>query len=408
MLNNQMLYLGDPTVLEFQARVVEIKKLANGRIGVLLDRSYFYPTGGGQEHDNGTLNEAQVIDVFKADESELVVHIVDRALEIGEVIGKIDAGRRLRHMQHHTAQHLLTQCFVHLFDLDTLSANINGYSPSTLDLPTFDPSKDQLDQAENLANQFIYENRAVRSYFVSPDELSGLPLRRAPKVSKDIRIVEIEGFDYTPCGGTHCTATGQIGVIKIVKTEKQNERTRVHFAAGWQALELFQESYATVSGLATALSIGQSELSGMVLRQAETLQKTQKELQSRQIEMLTWEAERLTQGAEQILAHQVVLAVFEGRSPAEVRMLSSELAKKPGVIGVLASTDGQKFSLVVSCAEGSGLAARDLLAGLLAAFNGRGGGDARLAQGGGIAQEIQLLKSDLRFQLDDYFNKSAS
>lgn len=400
--STNLLYLEDPQTLEFNARIVETLQLSGNRLGVVLDRSYFYPTGGGQEHDLGTINEANVIDVFKEEDRDLIVHVVDRSIQDENVIGKIDAGRRLRHMQHHTAQHLLTQCFVHLFGLDTLSANINGYSPSTLDLPTSVLGKDQAAQAENLANQFIYENRPVKSYFVSPTELAELPLRRAPKVSKDIRIVEISGFDFTPCGGTHCSATGQIGVIKIVKTEKQNERTRVHFSAGWQALELFQESYSTVSKLALELSIAQSEVSEIVLRQAELLQRTQKELQTLQGERLIWEAERLVQGAEQIGPRRVVIAVYEDRSGGELRLLGSELAKKSGVVGVLAALEGQKISLVVSCAEGSGVIARELLVKLLAPLNGRGGGDARLAQGGGAVLETQSVASSLSARVEKY------
>ena len=391
--NGQNLYLVDPQILEFQAIVVEYLKLPDGRWGVILDRSYFYPTGGGQEFDTGALDEAQVIDVLKQGEPPVLVHVVDRPLALGPVTAKIDADRRLRHMQHHTAQHLLTQCFVHLFGLDTLSANINGYSPSTLDLPVAALSKENLAQAENLANRFIYEDRPVHSYFVTPQELEKLPLRRAPKVSEDIRIVEIDGFDYTPCGGTHCTSTGQVGVLKIVKTEKQGERTRVYFVAGWQALQLFQFSFETTSVLAAELSISVQDLAASVLRQSEQLQGAQKELQALRSEKISWEAAQLSQAAEVIAGRRVALVNFTARPVNELRMLGSELAKQAGLVSVLVSVDGQKLSLVVACAEGAGLAARDLLTRLLVPIGGRGGGDARLAQGGatvGGAGDVKL------------------
>jgi alanyl-tRNA synthetase len=394
--NQQLLYLEDPFTLEFLAMVIETRRQPDGRLGVILDHSYFYPTGGGQEHDTGALGEAQVVDVFKEDNPLGVVHVINRALPIGPAAAKINAERRQRHMQHHTAQHLLTQCFVHLFGLDTLSANINGYTPSALDLPATSISKDQLEQAENLANQFIYEDRPVRSYFVTPEQLENLPSRRAPKVSEDIRIVEIDGFDYTPCGGTHCSSTGQIGVIKITKTEKQNERTRVHFSAGWQALQLFQASYDTVSGLAGQLSVAPQDVPATVTRLSEGLQKAQKELQALQLERLVWEAGRLAETAETIHGRRVTLAIFDGRPVSELRLLGGELAKRPELVSVLVSIDGQKITLAAACGEGAGIPARDLLPRLLAPFDGRGGGDTRLAQGGGSvtpdqAREIEQV-----------------
>ncbi|MCU0489731.1 MAG: DHHA1 domain-containing protein [Anaerolineales bacterium] len=395
-----LLYLTDPLTLAFETNVTESLTLPDGRPAVLLEQSFFYPTGGGQEDDTGMIGPARVVEVTKQDNPLQVIHVLDRPVLPGAVHCTIDASRRQRHSQHHTAQHLLTQCFVHLFGLDTLSANINGYTPSTLDLPVPKVESEQLVQAENLANQIIFEDRPVQSYFVSPQELERLPLRRAPKVSEDIRIIEIEGFDYTPCGGTHCSRTGQIGVIKIVRTEKQNERTRVHFVAGWQALELFQASYATVSNLAIGLSVGQAELAISVLRQAEQLQKVLKDLQSYQAERLAWEASRLAENATRICGRMVSLAVFNDRPAVELRLLAGELSKKDGLVSILASTANDKLSLVTACSSSVSLSARDLLARLLTIWSGRGGGDARLAQGGGTLQPGQNVETLLREELE--------
>ncbi len=396
----QLLYLTDPLTLTFETTVTESFTQPDGRPAVLLEQSYFYPTGGGQEHDTGRIGPAQVVEVTKQENPLCVIHILDRPVSPGIVYCTIDSDRRQRHSQHHTAQHLLTQCFVYLYGLDTLSANINGYTPSTLDLPTPKIEPEMLAQAENLANQIIYEDRPVQSYFVNPQALERLPLRRAPKVSEDIRIIEIEGFDYTPCGGTHCSRTGQIGVIKIVRTEKQNERTRVHFVAGWQALELFQASYATVSSLAIGLSVGQAELATSVLRQAEQLQKALKDLQSYQAERLAWEANRLAESATRIGGKLVSLTVFDNRPIVELRLLAGELSKRDGLVSILATTAGDKISLVAACGSSLDLSARDLLARLLAIWGGRGGGDARLAQGGGTLQPGQPVETLLREKLE--------
>jgi len=165
----------------------------------------------------------------------LASSFLDRPVPAGPAHARIDRERRLRHMQHHPAPPLLNQCFLRLFDLETVSANINGYTPSTLDLPAPAVTKEQLDRAEELANELIYADLPVKAYFVSPEAVNALPLRKQPKVKENIRVVEIEGFDWTPCGGTHSPATGSLGALKIIKTERQNEKTRVHFMAGRQA-----------------------------------------------------------------------------------------------------------------------------------------------------------------------------
>src|SRR5512143_2691164 len=177
-MNPQLLYLEDSTILEFEANVMAHLTLTDGRNGVVLDRTYFYPTGGGQEHDTGWIGSAKVLEVIKDDDHSRLVHVVEGQVGLGAVTAHIDAERRLRHMQHHTAQHLLSQCFIHLFEIESISSNINGYTPSTLDLGVPTLTREQLDQIEDLANQIIYENRPVKTYFVTPEELQSLPLRK--------------------------------------------------------------------------------------------------------------------------------------------------------------------------------------------------------------------------------------
>jgi alanyl-tRNA synthetase len=263
-MNPQLLYQEDPARLEFEATIVEVLNLPDGQFGVILDRSYFYPTGGGQEHDTGELGSASVVDVFKDEASSHLVHVVEGEVGTGPVHACIDAERRLRHMQHHTAQHLLTQCILRQTGFETVSANINGYSPSTLDVVATRIDRTDLDQAELQANQVIYANQQVRSYFVSPEELKSIPLRRPPKVSENIRIVEIDGFDYSPCGGTHVSHTGSIGLVKVLKAERQNDKMRVYFIAGLQAYEVFRQMHDSLTSVANQLSISWQDVPGVI------------------------------------------------------------------------------------------------------------------------------------------------
>ncbi len=388
-MNSQLLYQQDPTILEFDAQVMEKISLPDGRTGVILDQTYFYPTGGGQEYDTGEIGTSRVVDVFKDEDKPRLIHVVEGELGLGQVKSRIDAERRLRHMQHHTAQHLLTQCILRQTGYETVSANINGYTPSTLDIVATQISNADLDQAELMANQIIYEDKLVKTYIVTPDELQSVPLRRPPKVSENIRIVEIDGYDYSPCGGTHVLRTGSIGLVKVVKAERQNDKMRIHFIAGLQAMEIFHQMFDALTGLANQMSTSWQDISEVVSKQTEQLAILQKELQSLRQVGVKHEARELAAEAEDRIGVRLVRASFENRPVPELRLMAEEFKKMAGVVAYLTTYDGQKLSLIVTCGEGSGKDARQLLTSLLALINGRGGGDARLAQGGGIATELQ-------------------
>lgn len=389
-MNSQLLYQEDPSILEFDAEVVERLILPDGRTGVVLDHTYFYPTGGGQEHDTGQIGSARVVDVFKDESTSRTVHVMEGEVDLGSTTARIDAERRMRHMQHHTAQHLLTQCILRQTGFETVSANINGYSPSTLDIVAPHIIKSDLDQAELMANQVIYENRPVKTYFVTPEKLQSIPLRRPPKVTENIRIVEIDSYDYSPCGGTHVLSTGSIGLVKAIKAERQNDKQRIYFIAGLQAMDIYHQMFDAFTGLANQMSKSWQDIPELVNKQTEQLGSLQKELQSLRQSAVKYEARDLSERAEEYDGNRLVRVRFEARSVAELRLLAEELKKIPGVIAYLASFDGQKVSLIVTCGEETGKDARLLLTRQLALIQGRGGGDSRLAQGGGVATSEQF------------------
>jgi len=389
-MNTQTLYMEDPTTLEFEVQVIELQTLPDGRVGALLDRTYFYPTGGGQEHDTGEIAGVRVLEVYKEGEPARLVHVLEREIPTGPARARIDRERRLRHMQHHTAQHLLTQCFLRLFGLETVSANINGITPTTLDLPTPSLPEGALQQAEGLANEMIYANLPVKWYFVAPQELDRLPLRKPPKVQENIRVVEIEGFDWTPCGGTHCDRTGVIGVVKIVKSERVNEKTRVHFVAGLQALEYFRLLHELVTETAVSMSLHPRDLPAAVRRQGEALRAAERELQGLRALKLQNEARDLYEKGERMGERRAIQAAYPGRAAQELRALGDELRKLPGAVAALAGYEGGKLALVAACAPDSHVNARDLLLKITAPLGLRGGGDATLAQGGGPVDAAQF------------------
>ena len=396
----EQLYFDDPLTLEFTAQVTESRPLDGGRFGLVMPRTYFYPTSGGQEHDTGFIGDAHVSDVYK--DNGNIIHVVDHSLTPGEYPARIDRVRRIRAMQHHTAQHILSASFLEVADIDSISANINGDTPSTIDLDAKDVPDETLRTAEEFANGIFFENRMVKTYDVTEDEIAKLPVRKPPKVSGSIRVVEVDGFDYTPCGGTHCLTAGMVGMLKIVRTERVNKKLRIHFVAGYQALEFFQGVQSAAQGAALLLDTGLEDVVSTVERLQEQLKQAQSEVDNLRGIVLGVEAEKLIAAAEEVGELRLVTALFENRPATELRSLANRLRKEPNMVAVLATFDGTKLSMVSACGQKSGINARDLLQNHLAPFGGRGGGDAGLAQGGGAVNSSVL--EILFMQTRNYLN----
>jgi len=402
MTPTRQLYFNDPLTLEFTAQVTESRPLDGGRFGLVMPRTLFYPTSGGQEHDTGTIADAHVLDVYK--DNGDIVHVTDKLLEPGQYPARIDRERRIRAMQHHTAQHILSASFLEVADIDSLSANINGENPSTIDLEVGEVSPEIIQRAEEFANGIFFENRIVKTYNVTQDEITSLPMRKPPKVSGSIRVVEVDGFDYTPCGGTHCPNTGMVGLLKIVKTERVNQKLRVHFVAGYQALEYFQQMQSAAQGAALLLDSGLDGVVTAVERLQAQLKQMQSELDSLRGIVRGVEAEKLIADAETVGELRLVTALFENRPASELRSLADKLRREPGVVAVLATFDGAKLSMVAACADGTNVDARELLNNHLAPIGGRGGGSPSLAQGGGATNKSAL--EVLFKQTKNYLNVS--
>jgi len=384
----ELLYFDDPLTFEFTAEVQEARALEGGRYGLVLPRTFFYPTGGGQEHDTGAIGEERVLDVHKANGE--ILHVVETRLASGEYPARIDRQRRMRAMQHHTGQHILSASFLEVAGIESLSANINGDTPSTIDLDTEALEPEILWKAELYANGILFENREVRSYFVTDADIPTIPFRRPPKVSGQIRVVEVVGLDYTPCGGTHCPNTGMVGILKIVRTERVNQKLRVHFVAGYQALDYFESYQAAAHQAAARLEIGVDGIPAALERKLDQLKEAQAELENLRREYLAAEADRLEAAAGEVAGLRLVTALERGRSASELRALAQTLRRMPKVVAVLAGYVDGKLTLVAGCAGDTGVDARELLRQHLHPLGLKGGGDASLAQGGGLLAEERL------------------
>ena len=257
------LYYRDSFLYEFDADVLEVVPASNSdsRPALILDRTAFYPTSGGQLFDTGWVlldgkNDAndklRVAEVAEREDGT-ILHILqdetqtkDRKLQKGiRVHGLVDAERRRDHMQQHSGQHVLSAAFVRLFNVPTVSFHM-GVDYCSIDLDTKNLSNDQVAAAESLANDVLLENRPVEVRFVTQEEARGLGLRKLPPTGRDeLRLINIYDFDLTACGGTHVRATGQIGCILLRKTEKVRQGWRVEFVCGKRAVATARRDYST-------------------------------------------------------------------------------------------------------------------------------------------------------------------
>jgi alanyl-tRNA synthetase len=299
----ERLYLTDGYLTRFTAAVKDVRAYAE-RYEILLDKTAFYPTSGGQLHDVGRLGGRRVVDV--QERGDQVVHIVDGSVPFGEVEGEIDWRVRFDHMQQHSGQHLLSACLEEALAAPTLSFHM-GDETCTIDLGIESLNEGALHRAEDLVNERIWENRPIHARFVTDEELRALPLRKDPAVSEDVRVVSIEGVDHSPCGGTHLHATGEIGAVHLLGTERVRDATRLTFVCGRRALLHARVRRHIVGALAARFTTRDSEVTAAIAKLDDAARAARKREQA------------LTQE----LARADAAAVLAGRGSARPAPLAS-------------------------------------------------------------------------------------
>lgn len=395
----ERLYYTDSYQTRFTAQVVE-RLTWDGHPAVVLDRTAFYPTSGGQPSDRGRLGGINVLGAEMRESDGAIVHILEAPLSEDEVTGEIDWPRRFDHMQQHTGQHLLSAACEQLLDADTVSFHL-GAEVSTIDLNVPRLAREALEAMEERVNRVIWENRPVRACFVRPEEVAALPLRRPPQVEGPIRLVEVAGdeegrpFDLNPCGGTHVARTGEIGLLKVLRLDYRGPETRVEFVCGGRALRDYRLKNETVLSLAAALTVGYRELPEAVGRLQEEARAARRKARSLRERLVEVEAARLTETAVSVGPLRVAWAVEENWDPADLRALAQKVAAHPDTVALVASVGGERVHLCVACAEGVPADATALLRAVAEPLGGKGGGQARFAQGSAPAAPRRQVEEAL-------------
>ena len=394
MNNTERLYYHDSHLTEFDARVLNVEGVGAGRFAVTLDRTAFYPTGGGQPSDTGTLGDARVVECVEEEEAGFVRHIVEGAApEVGaRVGGRIDWARRLDHLQQHTGQHILSQAFVQLFDAPTRAFRMLEHA-SEIDVDLREPSSERIEQAVELANRIVWEDRPVRIRHASAEEAAALPLRKESAREGDLRIIEIENFDLSPCGGTHAARTGEVGILAVRAWERATNLARVEFLAGGRVLADYRRANHTARSVAALFSAGRDDASELAARALEENKTLTRRLRTLEEIAARVEAEELIQAATPTggddARTRIVSRVFAGRDAESLKRLALSIIARPGLVALLGSRDpeGRAARLVFARAADTSGDMNALMREACALLEGRGGGRPDLAQGGGTNVE---------------------
>jgi alanyl-tRNA synthetase len=381
------LYYEDAYIQTFSASIIKQEQDF-----VVLSETAFYPTGGGQPHDIGTLNGIAVTNV-EIVEGE-IRHYLETSLPVNtaHVNGSIDWRRRFDHMQQHAGQHILSAAFDQLFEWKTVSFHL-GKESCTIDLNISEASEQQLQQVESLVNEIILENRPIETKWVTEDELVQYRLRKATKVREDIRLVIITNFDYNACGGTHPKTTGQVGLIKILQIEKQKRMIRVEFVCGNRVITHLHRKQGIIANLISSLSSPEEKLEDAVKILLDNGKSFEKQIANLKEPLLKYEAKELIRHSE----GTTTTSIFQNRTIQDLQKLAKLITLESiESVCVLISENENRLQLVAAKGSSVDQNMKELMEYILPLINGKGGGNDLIAQGAGenmVSSEQLLIKA---------------
>jgi len=356
---------------DFEARIIDTK-IIHDHQGVILDRTFFYPTGGGQPHDTGTLQGVRVIDVIEQDEA--VIHVMDGKITTGKVTGKVDWKRRFDHMQQHTGQHVLSQAFVQVMGAETTGFHL-GEEVTTIDLATSGLTWEAIHQVEDEANRVVFQNLPVRVHEATKETYSQFPLRKPPAVEGTIRILEVDHYDWSACCGTHVKSTGEIGLIKVVRFEKYKNGSRVTFLCGHRTLKALQEKTEILETVSRRLTFAETDL----VQGIDRLLDQQKRLKKLEKQLLVYEAAERASRARKIGELFFHHDLFTDRDVRSVQSLCRQMTGNPKTV-CLFGLQSNRATIVLGQSEKGPLDLKSLTSRISELIKGKGGGNQRQIQ----------------------------
>ena len=376
-METEKLYYADPFLKNFTATVLDCQPGKNGFV-VTLDRTAFYPEGGGQPADHGTLDGAAVTDVHE--KNGVVLHNVDRAVEIGKTVtGVIDWARRFDHMQQHSGEHICSGLICGRYHCDNVGFHM-GTDMVTIDFNADIPWEELL-EIESQANQYIYEDHPIDIQFHRGAELDAIDYRSKKPLEGDVRIVAFPGADCCACCGTHVLRSGQVGLVKFLSVQKFREGVRIELLCGKRALNYLSRTWEQ------AKTIGQ-QLSVKPVDAAAAVERLENELSAAKLRCAQLEESVFAAIAQEQAGKGDVLLFQPPMKPDSVRKLADAAAKTCGGLAAVFAGEGTHYAYALGRADGQDISAQ--VKAMNAALHGRGGGRNGFAQGSAEAERSTI------------------
>jgi len=409
----ERMYLIDALKCDFSSKVRRVEELKDGKQAVYLDATYFYPTSGGQPHDTGTIGGFRVVDVVEDDGG--VRHVIDgRVGEGDEVECRVDWDRRFDHMQQHSGQHLLSRVFEEQYGLRTVSFHL-GSEVSTIDLDTGSITDEALRKVEQVANEIVWRGIPIKTEVLSREQFDRMvesgderwkALRsKLPDDVDDVRVVEIDGFDVSTCCGTHCSSTAEIGIIKLIGTEKVRGAVRVEFLCGLRALRDFSDKSDILARLSALFSADWKSLPRLVEKVIEENKSLKKKKEELSRELARSRASEMEGTSEKVGSYELIKSVVEGADIGELKARAFSL-RDGGQRVILLGASEPKPAVIFACSRGAPINMGEVMSECMNEFGGRGGGGKDFAQGGAISKDslqdvLDKAESIIREKLGD-------
>ena len=371
------LYYENSYQVEFEAEVVERKNI-EGKPALVLDQTCFYPESGGQPDDRGVINGIKVVRVLE--EEEKVIHVLEENISSDRVKGRVDWQRRFDHMQQHSGQHILSQSFYELLKAETLSFHL-GESVSTVEIDLRKADEGEVERVERRANEVIFEDREIKSYFVPEEKILTIPLRKPPQKKGEIRIVEVSGFDYSACGGTHVRRAGEIGIIKILVWERIRDNIRFEFICGRRAVEDYAQKNKMMRQLSNRFTVSEREVFASVEKIFSDLKSQRKRIRKLEEEVVRYEALEIVRQAKE----RIIRKIFRDKTAEQMKFLALNIIRQGSFVVIFGLKEEQRGHLVFARSGSINIDLRELLPLVSPLVKGKGGGQPSLVE---IAAEL--------------------
>ena len=377
----EKLYYKDGYLKEFTAEILDVIEV-NGTFHVVLDKTAFFPGGGGQHCDLGYIENHKVIDVFEKD--GLIYHVTEtKPIKIHKVKCKIDWNRRLDGMQQHLGQHILSGCFFNLFNANTVSVHV-GKEISTVDIQGY-LDEETIRKAEKMANEIIQENIKVEFLIPAKKDLKKLNLRRdLPNTNEQIRIVKIGDLDINACCGVHPSRTLDVQAIKIKRWEKHKGATRIEYLAGKRAINDYFKKDEFRNRICRFLNCGEDDAINSINKLSDDLKKLLDENRQIKTEISEYQIKDMIKEAKEVGNIYVVTQIYDGGDIKYISKVAEKITLNDNMIVLFAIKSADKANLIFAASKNiNNISMSDLLKDAISLIDGKGGGSKFMAQGGG-------------------------